>query len=102
MDQGKFVSLLQMYCLPSKELLCPKKSVIFFSSCNRPQEEEEWAEFLSDEFYKGHSPIEGEQVQVTKRSYMSEKLVCAPMRISKKFKGELFCSFCILSPSHAR
>ena len=48
------------------------------------KEEEEYANFLSQEFFMGLADIkEG----TTKRSYLSNKLNCTKMRISKKFKG---------------
>jgi len=51
------------------------------------KEEEEYANFLSKEFFMGLADIkEG----TTKRSYLSMKLTCTKMRISKKFKGEVF------------
>ncbi len=51
------------------------------------QEEEDFANFLSEEFLFGVSEIEN---GVTKRAYLSSKLSCTKMRISKKFKGESF------------
>lgn len=50
------------------------------------QNEAEYAQFLIDEFDSGFSKclIKGH----TKRSYLSEKMICAPMRISKKFPGK--------------
>lgn len=51
------------------------------------QEEEDYATFLGNEFFLGLSEInEG----TTKRAFLSSKLVCTKMRISKKFKGKLF------------
>ena len=51
------------------------------------KEEEEYANFLSKEFSMGLADInEG----TTKRSYLSNKLICTKMRISKKFQGMLF------------
>ncbi len=50
------------------------------------QEEEKFAAFLSKEFCLGLSEIDN---GTTKRVYLSCKLVCTKMRISKKFKGEL-------------
>lgn len=49
------------------------------------QEEEDFANFLSDEFCLGLSPIDN---GITKRAYLSNKLACTKMRISKKFKGK--------------
>ena len=49
------------------------------------KEEEEYANFLSKEFFMGLADIkEG----TTKRSYLSSKLNCTKMRISKKFRGQ--------------
>ena len=51
------------------------------------KEEEGYANFLSKEFSMGLADInEG----TTKRSYLSNKLSCTKMRISKKFQGMLF------------
>lgn len=49
------------------------------------QEEVDYAKFLNHEFILGLSQING---GVTKRAYLSGKLVCTKMRISKKFKGK--------------
>lgn len=49
------------------------------------QEEEEFANFLNQEFCLGLSEIDN---GVTKRAYLSSKLSCPKMRISKKFKGQ--------------
>lgn len=49
------------------------------------KEEEDYANFLSHEFCIGLSDIEN---GTTKRSFLSTKLNCTKMRISKKFKGQ--------------
>jgi len=51
------------------------------------QEEEEYAKFLVEEFESGlSSDLEhGSSL----RAYLSKKLYCSPMRISKKFSGIL-------------
>ena len=49
------------------------------------QEEEEYANFLSREFLLGLANIDD---GTTKRSYLSSKLNCTKMRVSKKFKGK--------------
>lgn len=49
------------------------------------QEEEEYADFLMDEFDAGMS-LNVEQGS-TLRAYLSRRLFCSPMRISKKFAG---------------
>ena len=53
------------------------------------QEEEDYANFLCKEFYLGVSQIES---GMTRRAYLSSKLTCTKMRISKKFKGKFDCS----------
>lgn len=50
------------------------------------KEEEEYAETLVELFEKGHA-TECEN-GLTLRAYLSQKLHCAPMRISKKFAGK--------------
>ena len=52
------------------------------------QAEDAYANFLVREFE--HGIARGVQNQTTLRAYLSRKLVCTPMRISKKFTGELF------------
>ena len=54
------------------------------------QEEEDYANFLGHEFWLGLSEIDN---GVTKRAYLSSKLTCTKMRISKKFKGESLSVF---------
>ena len=49
-------------------------------------EEEKYAELVIEEFEKGR--ITGCENGCTLRSYLSQKLHCAPMRISKKFAGK--------------
>jgi hypothetical protein len=49
------------------------------------REEEAYAELLIDLFEKGH--VNDCQNGTTLRSYLSQKLHCAPMRISKKYAG---------------
>eukprot|EP00986_Skeletonema_menzelii_P000274 scaffold67_cov155-Skeletonema_menzelii.AAC.48 len=48
--------------------------------------EVEYAEFLIEEFDSGYS--KNLKTGHTKRSYLSDKLMCAPMRVSKKFPGK--------------
>jgi len=48
--------------------------------------EVEYAQFLIEEFDSGFS--KDLKTGHTKRSYLSEKLICAPMRVSKKFPGK--------------
>ena len=50
------------------------------------QNEVEYAQFLIEEFDSGFS--KDLKTGHTKRSYLSEKLICAPMRVSKKFPGK--------------
>lgn len=50
-------------------------------------EEESYAELLIKEFEKG--TVEGCENGCTLRSFLSKKLHCAPMRISKKYAGKL-------------
>lgn len=50
------------------------------------QNEVEYAEFLIEEFDSGYS--KNLKAGHTKRSYLSDKLMCAPMRVSKKFPGK--------------
>ncbi len=50
------------------------------------QEEEEYAKFLVEEFEAGLSP--NLEHGTTLRAYLSKKLFCSPMRISKKFTGD--------------
>lgn len=52
-------------------------------------DEEAYAEFLIKEFERGM--VEGCENGCTLRSFLSKKLHCAPMRISKKFAGT-FCA----------
>ena len=49
------------------------------------QHEVEYAHFLIEEFDAGLS--HGLKDGHTKRSYLSDRLICAPMRVSKKFPG---------------
>lgn len=49
-------------------------------------EEEEYAKFLVEEFEAGLSP--NLEHGTTLRAYLSKKLFCSPMRISKKFTGK--------------
>lgn len=48
--------------------------------------EVEYAQFLIEEFDSGLS--KDLKAGHTKRSYLSDKLICAPMRVSKKFPGK--------------
>lgn len=50
------------------------------------QNEVEYAHFLIEEFDSGYA--KGLKTGHTKRSYLSDKLICAPMRVSKKFPGK--------------
>ena len=50
------------------------------------QHEVEYAQFLIEEFDSGIS--KDLKSGHTKRSYLSDKLICAPMRVSKKFPGK--------------
>jgi hypothetical protein len=50
------------------------------------QEEEDYAKFLIYEFENGLS--KGVEHGTTLRAYLSKRLVCAPMRITKKFSGK--------------
>lgn len=59
------------------------------------QEEEAYAELLIQEFEKG--TVLGCENGCTLRSFLSKKLHCAPMRISKKYAGKHFLFFHILS-----
>ena len=59
-------------------------------------EEEAYAELLIVEFEKG--TVEGCENGCTLRSFLSKKLHCAPMRISKKYAG--MCVYCILLRIH--
>jgi hypothetical protein len=64
----------------------PKVQVIIKQRKGRwVQEEEDYANFLSDEFGLGLARIDN---GTTKRAYLSSKLQCTKMRISKKFKGK--------------
>jgi hypothetical protein len=59
------------------------------------QEEEDFANFLNHEFCLGLSEVAN---GTTKRAFLSSKLCCTKMRISKKFKGECYVSvwcFCV-------
>jgi hypothetical protein len=51
-------------------------------------DEEAYAEFLIKEFERG--TVEGCENGCTLRSFLSKKLHCAPMRISKKYAGTSF------------
>lgn len=55
-------------------------------ACCSIQEEDEYANFLVQEFERGLAKEVAEQT--TLRAYLSRKLICAPMRISKKFVGK--------------
>ena len=59
-------------------------------------EEEAYAELLIVEFEKG--TVEGCENGCTLRSFLSKKLHCAPMRISKKYAG--MCVYCNLLLLH--
>ena len=63
------------------------------------QEEERFANLLIEEFEKGtlHDCENG----CTLRAYLSRKLHCAPMRISKKFAGKSIGKHVFLSRSTA-
>jgi hypothetical protein len=52
------------------------------------QEEESFADHLIQEFEKG--TVHGCENGCTLRAFLSRKLHCAPMRISKKYAGKLF------------
>ena len=55
-----------------------------WSTSTISQEEEDFGNFLSHEFALGVSDLlDG----TTRRAYLSDKLVCEKMRISKKYKG---------------
>lgn len=51
------------------------------------QEEESYADFLIEHFEKG--TVDGCENGCTLRAFLSRKLHCAPMRISKKYAGKL-------------
>jgi len=72
---------------PSLELLKhPKVTELIKQRKGRwVQEEEDYANFLSHEFFLGVADLEN---GITKRAYLSGKLTCTKMRISKKFKGK--------------
>ena len=53
------------------------------------KEEDNYAGFLVQEFERGIAKNVANQT--TLRSYLSRKLICSPMRISKKYAGELLC-----------
>lgn len=57
------------------------------------QEEEDYAAYLIHEFEQG--TISGCQNGCTLRAFLSKKLHCAPMRISKKYAGECCCCVCV-------
>ena len=54
------------------------------------QEEESYADYLIEHFEKG--TVDGCENGCTLRAFLSRKLYCAPMRISKKYAGK--SSFC--------
>ena len=85
-------------CFASYILYSPSKC--WFGILLHPtlQEEAQFAAFLSKEFCLGLSEIEN---GTTKRVYLSSKLACTNMRISKKFKGKLFLSWCSLACLHS-
>ena len=84
-----------MPCFASYVLYSPSKC--WFGILLHPilQEEAQFAAFLAKEFCLGMSEIEN---GTTKRVYLSSKLACTKMRISKKFKGKLFLSWCSCLP----
>lgn len=53
------------------------------------EEEDNYAGFLVQEFERGIARNVANQT--TLRAYLSRKLICSPMRISKKYAGELHC-----------
>ena len=59
--------------------------LIIFVVIVHVQEEERYADFLGQEFCLGLAEIDN---GTTKRVYLSTKLACTKMRISKKFKGK--------------
>lgn len=62
-------------------------SLLTIQSCSSLlQHEVEYAQFLIEEFDSGMSKYL--KTGHTKRSYLSDKLICAPMRVSKKFPGK--------------
>ena len=63
------------------------------------REEEQYAELLIELFEKGHID---EKNGSTLRSYLSRKLHCAPMRISKKYAGKGIGKMVFLSKSSFR
>ena len=63
------------------------------------REEEEYAELLIDLFEKGHI---NEKNGCTLRSFLSRKLHCAPMRISKKYAGKGIGKMVFLSKCNFR
>ena len=61
--------------------------IFCYKSCSSLlQHEVEYAQFLIEEFDSGVS--KDLKAGHTKRSYLSDKLICAPMRVSKKFPGK--------------
>eukprot|EP00571_Detonula_confervacea_P008773 CAMPEP_0172321782 /NCGR_PEP_ID=MMETSP1058-20130122/44286_1 /TAXON_ID=83371 /ORGANISM="Detonula confervacea, Strain CCMP 353" /LENGTH=573 /DNA_ID=CAMNT_0013037377 /DNA_START=185 /DNA_END=1906 /DNA_ORIENTATION=- len=80
------ISIIQQNDPSLESLKQPTVQVIIKQRKGRwVQEEEEFANFLSQEFCSGLSEIDN---GVTKRAYLSSKLSCPKMRISKKFKGQ--------------
>lgn len=77
------------YTKRSKETRVPRKRFQTIDSGVRhgkwTPEEEEYADFIVKEFLKGSLPDCEEGC--TLRCYLSEKLNCQKMRISKKFAG---------------
>lgn len=81
MDQGKpDLDCMMYYLLFLVENMYSTKIVFLFF-----QSEVEYAKFLIEEFDSGLT--KDLKTGHTKRSFLSEKLLCAPMRVSKKFPG---------------
>ncbi|KAL7426754.1 hypothetical protein ACHAXM_000573 [Skeletonema potamos] len=81
MDQGKpDLDCMMYYLLFLVENMYSTKIVFLFF-----QSEVEYAKFLIEEFDSGLT--KDLKTGHTKRSFLSEKLMCAPMRVSKKFPG---------------
>ena len=86
MGEGKCLGSGSLSLVQSIDFqLMRMRSIIIFSYT---QEEEEFANFLNHEFCLGLSEVAN---GTTKRAFLSSKLSCTKMRISKKFKGECWC-----------
>ena len=84
--KGKWlpVSVLAILILIGFEwLFC----LTFFTSNVTPKEEEQYASFLIEGFASGLTPNVSKGTSL--RTYLSRKLYCSPMRISKKYAGTL-------------